>query len=154
MLPTPPGVPPTPPVLPHNFDYVVRPGDSTWKIIENHLDSRHAMTGLGEGARTHMIDAMKDTYAAMTPAELRTLGFPSGDIGILHPGDVLNLSSVLGNPGIIARALANAQHLSPSEITSIIHNNREIATWFTAHPEYLGGKLNDAVIDKILKGTI
>ncbi len=149
-----PGLPvfaPTPTLIDHTVAY----GDSTWKIIENQLDAEHLLEGMDEGKRTHVIDAIKDIYAKMTPTELKNLGWASGDIRILNPGDVIHLSSVFNNPTIMLQALSNSEHLSSSEITSIINNNKELSTWFVAHHAELAEKgilFDDTVTTKILRG--
>jgi hypothetical protein len=156
--PTPPsshGPIPVPDHAPTSPDFhVVTPGENTWKIIESNLDSHHSMDGLGEGARTHMIDALKDRFDNMSPTELKDLGFSSGDADLLHIGDSLNMSGILDNPEIVTKALFNAHNLSPGAITEIVKNNATIAKWFTAHHQELRGVFDSSVIEKVLRGII
>lgn len=151
-LPISPGIGPVP--IPPDMFHTVTGGENLWKIIESTPNVDHAMAGLLPEAKTHMIDALKDTYEKMSPSELISRGFHSGVIDNLNPGDILNLDKIV-DPGILAHALSNAQHLSPTDIASIMHNNSTIATWLanpTNHAS-LTGALNSSVIDQILAGT-
>ena len=130
---------------------IVKKGDNLWKIIENNLDSNKAMEGLEEGARTHMIDALKDRFEKMSPDELKALGFSSGDADILKVGDKLDLSKILGSPDTVMKTLLEAKKLSPDEIKSIVANNAKIAKWFSEHHGELTQAIDNETVDGILK---
>jgi hypothetical protein len=156
--------PPTPPAAPHmpvgpgpvmppppSFHTVI-PGDNTWNIIEAKAKTLNStFGGLSEGVQTHGIDSMKDKLAALSPAQLKVLGFSSGDINILKPGDMIDISGVT-NTGSVLNSISDAQRLSPSQLTSIVENNGKIAGWLAAHRGELTGPLNSSVIDDILAG--
>ncbi len=148
-----PGLPVMPPT-PTSLIHTVTSGENTWKIIESNLDSHSTMTGLSEGARTHMIDALKDKFDGMTPAQLKLIGFSSGDADILSVGDPLNMTSVLNDPSIVGRALLESKSLSASNLAEIVKNNREIATWLTANKASLTGVFDSQTIERVLRGTI
>lgn len=148
-----PKMPPIPglsPVTPPDLHTVVS-GENTWKIIEAKLDVQNAMAGLGEGGRTHMIDALKDQLDNLSPNQLKALGFSSGDIDFLNPGDSLDLSRIT-NIGNIIYAFGDAQNLTPEQLTTIVENNGKIAGWLVAHRGELTEPLNSTIIDDILAG--
>ncbi len=137
--------------IPH---HTVTSGENVWKIIEHDLDSHNTMAGLGSGARTYTIDALKDHLAAMPKADLIKLGFKSGNINIIHTGDTLDMSGILNTDNIL-HALSGAKNLTPDQISSIVKNNAKIASWYSEHHHELSkaGKVFDSsVIDKILHG--
>ena len=158
--PTPPSAPHLPvssgiepiPVPPDTF-HTVTTGENTWKIIESNLDSHNTMAGLGEGARTHMIDALKDRFDNMTPAELKGLGFTSGDADLLHIGDSLNMSGILDNHQMITETLLKAQNVSPTDLVEIVKNNREIASWLAEHRQELTGVFDSTKIAEVLRAA-
>jgi hypothetical protein len=145
----PDGLPPVQGPMP---EHLVTSGENTWKIIESNLDSQKLMAGMGEAARTHTVDALKDMFDNLSPDQLRSLGFHSGDADIISIGDKLNFGGVLDNPQIISQALFTSNNLSPEVITSIMHNNATIANWFVAHHQELTGVFDSSVVEEVLKG--
>lgn len=133
-----------------NITHVVTPGENTWKIIESNLDSQDTMAGLGEGARTHMVDALKDQFDNMSPESLKGLGFSSGDANLLYVGNSLDMSSVM-TPEMITKTLFNAKHLPTKDIMEIVKNNTTIAKWLAEHYSELKTPLNSSVIEQVLK---
>lgn len=152
--PAPPGLPPSPgfPTPPIPSFHTVTAGENTWKIIEANLNAHNSMAGLVPGEQTHMIDALKDQLNNLPSSTLRSLGWSSGDINIINPGDVLDMSSIENTHNVLS-AFSNAQNLSPAEITSIVENNNKIASWLATHRSELTGPLNSSIIDEILRGT-
>lgn len=145
---------PITPPTPHEF-HTVTSGENVWKIIEHDLDSHKTMAGLGSGARTYTIDALKDRFAVMPKEDLIKLGFKSGNINLINPGDTLDMSGIL-NTNNILQALSGAKNLTPDQISSIVSNNAKIAAWYAAHHQELSasGKIFDSsVIDKLLHGV-
>lgn len=132
--------------------HTVASGENLWKIIESDLDTHNTMVGLGEGARTHVVDALKDMFDKMSPDELRNLGFSSGDADLLYAGDSLNLSGALDNPGVILRALFDSHNLSPENIKEIVDNNAKIAKWLVEHSGELKTPYNSEIIEEVLRG--
>src|SRR5206468_2762430 len=111
--PLPGGVPPIMPPSPDVFHTVVS-GENTWKIIEAKLNTLHAMNGLVPGADTHMIDTLKDQLEILPASALRNLGWASGNINLIQPGNVLDMSGII-NTHTILDAFSNANSLSPAQ---------------------------------------
>ncbi|OIO29482.1 hypothetical protein COX93_02305 [Candidatus Nomurabacteria bacterium CG_4_10_14_0_2_um_filter_30_12] len=155
VTPANPVTPPSSPgVLPPHEFHTVTSGENVWKIIEHDLDSHKTMAGLGSGARTYTIDALKDHFAAMPKEDLIKLGFKSGNINLINPGDTLDMSGILNTDNIL-HALSGAKNLTPDQVSSIVSNNAKIASWYAEHHQELSasGKIFDSsVIDKILHG--
>jgi hypothetical protein len=141
----------TPPVPPDAL-HTVAPGENLWKIITSDLTSHHHMDGLVSGSQDHMIDAFKDIYEKMSPADLKHLGFSSGIVDNLVPGDVLNMSTVR-DLGRISSFFSNAKDLSPVQVTQIVENAKEISQWLVSHHSELKGPLNSSIIGEILRGV-
>jgi len=139
--------------IPHELHHVVS-GENTWNIIKENLDAHNQMAGMGEAGRTWTIDSLKDQFTAMPKDTLVKLGFSSGNANLIYPGDTLDMTSILNTEHII-HAVSGANDLSPQMMSSIVDNNAQIATWFTAHHQELSssGKIFDSsVIEKILHG--
>jgi len=152
LPPSPEGVP-VPPGLENAGDiHVVTSGENTWKIIESKLNAKHALDGLANGVDTHMIDSLKDRFAQLSPDALKSLGFSSGNIDMIYPGDALNMSGIV-NTQTIFESFGNAQNLSPAQISSIVENNSKIANWLILHRAELTGPLNSSIIEDIIKGV-
>ncbi len=151
--PVPPHFTPPAPIVPHFLNHAVTSGENTWKIIEHTLDSHNSMAGLSEGARTHMIDALKDKFDAMSPTQLKALGFSSGDANLLYTTDSLNMAGIVEDPGTVTHALFEAQNLSTSALTEIVKHNHEIARWLAEHRQELTTPLNSDKIGEILRAA-
>lgn len=134
--------------------HIVKGGENLWKILDTDLGSKHALMGVEPSQRTFIVDAMKDHFDKMNPSELKDLGFTSGDADILHIKDSLDLSSMLENPGFVARSIIESKGLSPETMASIIKNNAKIATWLAEHKDELKGVYDAQMIDKVLAGAI
>ncbi|MDD2766698.1 MAG: hypothetical protein PHH40_02975 [Candidatus Moranbacteria bacterium] len=114
-----------------NQDYVVKPGDSVWKIAGGVADTLKL-----EGAeKTHFIDALKDKY---------------GDVQ-LKAGETIKFSDHGIDKAFVENALSQAQSLSPDQIVSITANDAKIADYVASHP---GTTLTNAKVDEILSGKI
>ena len=124
-------------------------GDSTWKLLGQYLSAKDShFAGMNEAQKTYAIDALKDKLAAMSPDQLKSAGFGSGDIGKLGIGEHINFDKLVG--GNVAEAMKGASGLSPDDAASIIRNNAKILEWAKAHPDI---KLTDSLIDNtILSG--
>lgn len=129
--------------------FEVHSGDTTWKLLGEYLKSKDVhFSSLNPAQQTYAIDALKDKLAAMSPTDLKAVGFGSGDISQLAIGDHINFDKVVGNS--VADALKGASSLSQEAIGSITHNNATILEWSKAHP---GVKLTDPLIESILHGN-
>ena len=160
-LPTPPPAPhmptmpgPVPPMPPGTLSS----GKHLWGMIASNPDVHNNLSGLQPGAQTFFIDALKDKFAHMSPAELATRGFnthgltdSSEIINHLSPSDVIDLHGVVDDPSLLANTLDKAQHLSKAAITAIQNNDAAIANWVTSHPREA---LTNSVIENIIRGVI
>jgi len=126
---------------PISIEHPVVAGDNLWKIIEANLEEQGRFEGMDESGelysaeKTHLIDAIKDKFEAMSPEELKGIGFSSGDIDELSTKDTLNLTEVLGNNEIVDKAVSDAGNLTDAAKASIEANNRIIADYAEAHPD-------------------
>jgi len=136
------------------FKHTAGEGENTWKIIEANLDNRHLMDGLNPGQRTHVIDSLKDAFEKMSPEHLKEIGFSSGDVDLLNPGENIDLTEVLGKPETILSSLFNAKNLSPEDISSIVKNNTQIANWLKEHHGELKQVFDGEMVEKVLKGVV
>jgi len=130
--PGPVPVPPAPPVTPPPFipdTHHVTTGEHTWGVIKDYFTTHHHMDGLVPGQQTFAIDSIKDQLSRLSSDTLKQLGFTSGNIDILNPGDALNMSKI-NNIHDVFNAAEGAQHLSPGAITSIVNHDALIANWF------------------------
>ncbi|PIP86905.1 hypothetical protein COW81_03080, partial [Candidatus Campbellbacteria bacterium CG22_combo_CG10-13_8_21_14_all_36_13] len=156
--PTPEPIPsPTPepiPITPEPIPYSVQDGDVLWKIIESDIGNKGLLNGLTEGARTHAIDSLKDAFDKLDPDSLKALGFTSGDADVIFKGNELMLSGVLDNTAFVTKSLVEAGKLSVGELQEIVSNNREIASWLTAHRSELKSVYDSQMIDQVLRGQI
>ncbi len=104
-----------------HIEYVVGNGGTLWGGIEEQLNAKGLLSNMHGGQKTYMIDAIKDKFAAMSPAELRAIGITSGRIDLIHPGDHIDLTKVLGDTSIMHEVASHAQGLSPEQLYSIEH---------------------------------
>ena len=112
----------TPEVAPtQHIEYVVGKGGTLWGGIEEQLHAKGLLSNLHGGQKTYMIDAIKDKFSAMSPAELRAIGITSGRIDLIHPGDHIDLTKVLGDTSVMNEVASHAQGLSPEQLYSIEH---------------------------------
>lgn len=114
-----------------NQDYVVKPGDSVWKIAGGIADTMN----LKGAQRTYFIDALKDQY---------------GDVQ-LKTGETIKFSDHGIDKAFVDNAFSQAQSLSPDQIASITANDAKIADYVASHP---GTTLTNAKVDEILSGKI
>jgi len=103
------------------IEYVVEKGGTLWGGIEHNLEAKGVFEGMQGGQKTYVLDALKDKFATMSPAELRAIGITSGNINVIHPGDHIDLTKVLGDTHLTADITHHAQALSPEQIYSIEH---------------------------------
>ena len=102
-----------------------------WGGIEKTLQNQGYFNGLDEGRQTFLTDSIKDKFATMSPDELREIGISSGDIGLVHTGETIDLSSVLENTASIDKLAEQAGTLPDSVSDNI---------WAQEHPgEALSG---------------
>jgi len=109
------------PVGASKIEYVVEKGGTLWGGIEHNLEAKGVFEGMQGGQKTYVLDALKDKFATMSPAELRAIGITSGNINVIHPGDHIDLTKVLGDTHLTADITHHAQALSPEQIYSIEH---------------------------------
>lgn len=127
----------------------VAKGDTLWSMIEARMASGHYLEGLDEGQKTHLIDALKDKFTAMSSEQLKEdIGISSGNIDRLAIGEKINLGAVIGDPDILPNALHEAGVLSEADAAQIIENNEVIADYAAKHPDVM---MTEAKIDEILK---
>lgn len=103
------------------IEYVVGQGETLWGGITEKLDEQGLLAGMQEGQKTYVIDALKDKFAAMSPEELRLIGIGSGNIDVIHPGDHIDLTKVLGDTQLTSEITHHAQGLSAAQVYSIEH---------------------------------
>lgn len=101
------------------IEFVVEKGGTLWGDIEAKLNSQGLFEGMEAGQKIYVIDAIKDKFAAMSPEELKDIGFSSGNIDVIHPGDRINLTGVLGDKELLPSVVHQAEMLSPEQIGSI-----------------------------------
>ncbi len=101
------------------IEFVVEKGDTLWGGIETKLSAQGLFAGMEAGQKTYVLDALKDKFAAMSPKELVDIGFSSGNIDLVHPGDTIDLTKVLGDAQLLPNVLHQAEMLSPEQISSI-----------------------------------
>ncbi len=90
----------------------VKPGDNLWNLIKAQLETNSQFEGMTEDQRIMAIDELKDKFASMSHEDLKSIGFRSGDINKIYPGDKLNLTSVMGNSETIKHALSTGKHFT------------------------------------------
>ncbi len=74
------------------------------------------------GQQIHVIDELKDKFAVMSPDELKAIGFSSGNIDLIYPGDTIDLTKVLGDTDLMSSVSYHAETLSSDQINSIEHS--------------------------------
>ncbi len=105
---------------PQTIKFTVAKGGTLWGGIEAELNRQVLFEGVEKtGQRTYMIDALKDKFAAMSSDELKAIGFKSGNINLIHPGDTIDLTKVLGDAKLLSNVYSQAGMLSPEQISSI-----------------------------------
>lgn len=109
------------------IEFVVEKGDTLWSGIESKLDTQGLFAGMQEGQRTYMLDALKDKFATMSPDELKAIGFTSGNIDVIHPGDHIDLTKVLGDTELMPDVIHQAEILPLEQAGSIDHPTGERA---------------------------
>ena len=105
-----------------------------WGGIEKTLQDQGYFNGLDEGRQTFLTDSIKDKFATMSPEELREIGISSGDISLVHPGETIDLSSVLEDTTSVNKLTEQARELPDSVSNRIVENNEIIARWAHEHP--------------------
>ncbi len=90
----------------------VKPGDNLWNLIKAQLETNNQFEGMTEDQRIMAIDELKDKFTSMSQEDLKSIGFRSGDINKIYPGDKLNLTSVMGNSETIKHALSTGKHFT------------------------------------------
>ncbi|XLQ20475.1 MAG: hypothetical protein ACKUBY_01705 [Candidatus Moraniibacteriota bacterium] len=88
----------------------VKSGDTLWGIIKNQLETNSQLAGMTQDQQTMAIDELKDKFAAMSSENLKGIGFESGDIHKIYPGNNLNLTSVMGSTETIQNAIETGQN--------------------------------------------
>lgn len=68
--------------------YTVQRGDSLWNILSHET----ALKDLGETRARE--NAVGNILKLLTPAQLQEMGITSGDVRIIHPGDMINMEKV------------------------------------------------------------
>lgn len=111
----------TPAQVVPKIEYVVGQGGTLWGGITEQLNTQGTFAGMQEGQKTYIIDALKDKFAAMSPAELKAIGITSGSIDVIHPGDHIDLTKVLGDAQLMPDIVRHAEALTPGQIYSIEH---------------------------------
>lgn len=129
-------------------EYIVQPGDNVWKIIEKKLEAHDSFNALDDGARTHVIDELKDKITDMSEQELKAFGIESGDPNIIVAGENLDFSKIMDTESVNS-AVLDAGNLTEAQVASIEANDVKIAEWARAHPNT---RLDEGIIDKILSG--
>ena len=109
-----------------------------WNGIEKTLQEQGYFNGLDEGRQTFLTDSIKDKFATMSPDELREIGISSGNISLVHPGETIDLSSVLENTASVEK-LAEQVSVLPDSVSDQI--------WAQEHPNEAlsGNKISDIV---------
>ena len=90
----------------------VKPGDNLWNLIKAQLKTNSQFEGMTEDQRIMAIDELKDKFAGMSHEDLKNIGFRSGDINKIYPGDKLNLTGVMGDSETIKHALSTGKHFT------------------------------------------
>lgn len=104
------------------IEVTVKPGDNLWNLIKERVDAQQLTANLNADQKIRFINSIKNEFAAMSPEELKAIGFGSGNIDMIHPGDTIDLTKVLGDTSFLPEALHDAEmfdgHLAPKvEIT-------------------------------------
>ncbi|PIT91122.1 hypothetical protein COU17_02060 [Candidatus Kaiserbacteria bacterium CG10_big_fil_rev_8_21_14_0_10_49_17] len=107
---------------PSAHEYIVRPGNTVWGLIEHDPRIADVMKTLSPEQRVYLVDYLKDRFAEMKPEQLRAIGIDSGNINKIFPGQRINLDSIMNNRDILDRAIDGARNLSPEEIANIRKN--------------------------------
>ena len=112
-----------------------------WGGIEKTLQDQGYFDNLDEGRQTFLIDSIKDKFATMSPDELREIGISSGNISIVHPGETIDLSSVLEDSTSVDKLAEQAREL-PDSVSDQI--------WAQEHPgEALSGNTVGEITENV-----
>ncbi len=115
-------IPPSPESIP-KIEFVVPEGGNLWNGIEAILEKQGLLEGMERGQREHFIDALKDKFADMSknsPEKLEAMGFPDGkNIHLVRPGNIIDLTKVLGDTQLLPDVIHDAEMLSANQIASI-----------------------------------
>lgn len=99
------------------IEFIVEKGSTLWGGIEAKLDTQGLFANMEEGQKNYVLAAIKNKFAAMSPEELQLIGFSSGNIDLIHPGDTIDLTKVLGDAQFIPDTIHNAEILSSEQVT-------------------------------------
>ena len=128
------------------ISHTIAKGDNLWNIIKDQLQ----LEGLNEAQQTYAIDSIKDRFTAMSPEQLKDLGFSNGNIDKINIGDKLNLNSILGNEAYTNEALTEASNLTQAQIAGIEASNNRMVEDLSS-PERILEEVNlaDGALDRV-----
>lgn len=89
----------------------VRQGDNLWNILKQQLHESGATDDMTEQQKNYVIDSIQDKLREASEEDLLKMGFSSKDIGVIHAGEKLDLSGILGNKDTMHNILERAGHL-------------------------------------------
>ena len=123
----------------------VKTGDNLWNIIKNQLETNNQLAGMTEDQKIMAIDELKDKFAELNPNQLKKIGFTSGNIDKIFPGNELNLTKILGSSESVQHALntgkeftGTLKHVSMEEIKAEMAQRAAATEAFNA-PEASSG---------------
>jgi len=94
---------------------------TVWDGIEKTLQNQGSFEGLNESQQNVLTDSIKDKLAVMSPEELHQIGISSGNIGLVQPGETIDLSHVLGETAPINNLTEQVDTLPLSEPESSLN---------------------------------
>jgi len=115
----------------------VKQGDSVWKIVERQLEKRNAFDKL-EGAPEEIRarkDFLIDFYKDKVVENPESFGIDSGNASLIHPGEKINLGSLMEENEIRQGALEAANGLKEEQIKNIIQNREFLHKVLTEYPD-------------------
>jgi len=110
---------------------------TVWDGIEKTLQNQGSFEGLNESQQTIFTDSIKDRIALMSPEELHQIGISSDNINLVHPGETIDLSHVLGETPPVDKIVEQVSTL-PDSVSDHIG--------VPEHPDtFSGDNLNEAI---------
>lgn len=110
------GTPDAKPANPLYSEYVVPPGGTVWKAIEQKLNTQEGFDILSAEQKAAFMNTLKNKLAAMSPAELKAIGISSGDINTLTTGEKINLAPIFQDDKLLAHAATHMQQVAPNSV--------------------------------------
>lgn len=128
---TAPGGPGSAPPVATGPGVSVKSGDTVWAIVERQLSADPKFNGLDRAGKDSAIALYEQKLRALSPDQIRAMGFHSGSIDKIYQGDTLRLSA-LEDQATFNQAISDAQSLTAEQKADILKRRAGIGAGMPA----------------------